>query len=237
LKEKTKIAIGVFVGLSIGFFLGREYMKYEIRQSLTSFGAHLKKSFGNIGNHTPEKTQEAESTSIEDYQKALAKINSSIQELEEYKRESLEDAENRKKVKIKCEYIMHGEYIKQPAVSISIKNGSKKVISVAHISMKLIKPGRTMPYETGDLKFSIQGGLEPGEVQKDMVYALRSYDKQWSVSDVDPKDLVMKFERIAFYDHEKKPFWNKNWDDEKESELKNLMSKAAKIEEEINKMK
>ena len=55
MNEKTKLGIALLVGLIIGYFAGREHLKYEFRSSLQDIGKKMNESLSGIGNITRKK--------------------------------------------------------------------------------------------------------------------------------------------------------------------------------------
>lgn len=48
-------------------------------------------------------------------------------------------------------------------IEVTVRNGTPKAISKVYFTGVLASPGRSVPWFTGDLNYSIPGGLEPGE--------------------------------------------------------------------------
>ncbi|BBM86812.1 hypothetical protein [Candidatus Uabimicrobium amorphum] len=149
-------------------------------------------------------------------QQKVSELKQALSNASKQKKQYFSDVKNRKKIKISTKYTLHGEYLKRPSVMISIKNNSKTVISGGHIFLSLVDPKRTTPYEEGELRFNIQGGLEVGESKQKLIYTLSGFDKRWKVSGVDPNDLILKNRKVGFYDAKGNKIWYSDWDKENE---------------------
>ena len=81
----------------------------------------------------------------------------------------------------------------QPVIEMSVKNGMSSAVSRAYFKGTVASPGRAVPWIKEDFSYSIEGGVEPGEVADWSVEPNRF--SAWGKADV-PLDAIFTVEVV-----------------------------------------
>jgi hypothetical protein len=170
------VAVGI-VCIALGYFAGREHVKYEIKSSISAalttaqekmsesfkngFGAPTKQQDSGEPKTPPPTPQQLEQENAKKRELVVAEIK----QLEESKSQA--EAMKRELAKFR---IMRSTFSKvkgpiseDPRISLTVKNETGKPILRASFLGTLISPGRAVPWLKDTFSYQIRGGLEPGE--------------------------------------------------------------------------
>lgn len=249
--DKFKVIAILLLGFIIGFFSGREHLKYEIKSTISNafsnkFSSSSQKntqikdipSSNRNTNKTSENSKEEELRVLNEEKlnllDDLKKAEDAISKIDEYKKKCKEDAEMRKKVLLRVKYVSEYGMLKQTGVKVKITNKTNIVLSGAYFSMTLYSEGRTMPYEEGKIRISIQGGLEPGESDVGTYSLSHRYNENWKIPGVDSSKLKMKSKLISLYDDKETELFSSYWDNDKEDKFKKILAVKSELEDKIS---
>ena len=95
------------------------------------------------------------------------------------------------------------DFMPEPIIEISVRNGTKHPISRAYFHGTLVTPGRTVPWVDEDFNYTIAGGLEPGETAEWRLVV--NQFGAWQKAPRGREDLVLKVTPIRLDDAEGNP--------------------------------
>jgi hypothetical protein len=124
--------------LCVGFFLGREYLKWEIRSAFSSAASGFANSLNNERKNTAQATIDPEASAKAAKVKVLGAAIS--KEESEFGPPKVE-------------------------IIVNVRNDNTHAISRLYFHGVLKSPNRTVPWCEADFNFSPAGGLEAGETQ------------------------------------------------------------------------
>lgn len=86
-------------------------------------------------------------------------------------------------------YFYEGRFSSDPIINLTVRNNTGKAVSCFYAHGVLSSPSRETPWVDKDFNYSIEGGMQPGEVQS-LELAPKSFS-EWGNAPKDKKDLVL----------------------------------------------
>jgi hypothetical protein len=132
--------VAIAISFVIGYFTGREHLRYQMGQALATIQETFAKGFGHSAMGAP---QSAPVPDEEPPDPELAKVQIVKASLTRQKNSFSSDS----------------------VIELKVKNGAAKAIKELHLHGVQKSPNRTLPWLEGDINYEIPGGLEPSETQ------------------------------------------------------------------------
>lgn len=140
------VAAAAFVCLILGYFAGREHLKWEMKQAFSGVGKALASPF--------EESVEA----------ARNRARAQVAHKQEQKEIAVKQKQRAALLSVvKASYKQSTEVFSGGTIDLTITNRSKQAVTRVFFRGVLRSPERSVPWAEGDFNFSISGGLEPGE--------------------------------------------------------------------------
>ncbi len=115
------------------------------------------------------------------------------------------------------------EFITQPLIELTVKNGTKAPISKAYFEGILSTPGRSVPWIKDSFTYQVKGGLEPGEVATWKL--VPNMFGEWGNVPKDRPDMVLTIEVIRIDGVDEKPIFDLKTDKNNDETLRNYRDK------------
>lgn len=123
-------------------------------------------------------------------------------------------------------FVRHTDFMDQPIIQLTVKNGTDKAISRAYFHGVVASKGRAVPWISEDFNYQIAGGLQPGE--KATWRLAPNPFSSWGSTKV-PSDAIMTVTVVMLDGADGKTLYDgQGLSDSEQSRLKELKQQYAK---------